>query len=157
MDTPIKKILVPVDYSECSRAALAFAVEMARSDGAELDIVHVWDRPTYVSDAVVVQKDGGAKRSLVEMIRENAEHDMDAFVSESKLPTELRFRKRLISGNPAAKILEELERGEHALLVVGTHGRTGLSHLLLGSVAERLVRLSPVPVLTVPDARRLLR
>jgi nucleotide-binding universal stress UspA family protein len=62
----------------------------------------------------------------------------------------------LLSGNPAATILAELDAAHHDLLVVGTHGRTGLRHLLLGSVAEKLVRLSPVPVLTVPLPRERL-
>lgn len=149
----IRKILVPVDYSEHSRAALAFAVDVARKYGALLDVVHTWDRPTYVTDAVVVHHPGGATRSLLEMIRENAEHDMDEFVRAGAIPSDVGFQRRLLGGNPAARILEELERGEHDLVVMGTHGRTGLKHLLLGSVAEKLVRLSPVPVVTVPLPR----
>ena len=149
----IRKILVPVDYSDHSQAALAFAVDLARKTGAVLDIVHVWDRPSYVSDAVVVRHPDGATRSLVEMIRENAERDMEAFVQKAKIPSDVRFDSRLVGGNPAARILEELERIGHDLAVMGTHGRTGLMHLLLGSVTEKLVRLSPVPVVTVPLPR----
>jgi nucleotide-binding universal stress UspA family protein len=151
--TTIKKILVPVDYSECSRAALVFAAELARKDGAELDVVHAWDRPTYVSDAVMVRHSGGESHSLIEMIRENAQRDMDEFLSGTKLPSGLGIEKRLLAGNPAAQILKELERGHHDLVVVGTHGRTGLQHMLLGSVAEKIVRLSPVPVVTVPQPK----
>jgi nucleotide-binding universal stress UspA family protein len=151
--TTIKKILVPVDYSECSRAALAFAAELARKDGAELDVVHAWDRPTYVSDAVMVRHPGGETHSLIEMIRENAQRDMKEFLSGSKLPPGLRIETRMIAGNPAAKILQELERGHHDIVVVGTHGRTGLKHMLLGSVAEKIVRLSPVPVVAVPQPK----
>ena len=147
----LRKILVPVDYSECSRAALVFAADIARSLGAELDIVHVWDWPPYVSEAVVVRHPDGAARSLIDMIREAAERDMEAFVALAKLPADVRFERRLCSGNPAAQILTELELGRHDLVIVGTHGRTGLRHVLLGSVAEKLVRLSPVPVLTVPN------
>jgi universal stress protein A len=151
----IHKILVPVDYSECSRAALELALEMARTDGAELDIVHVWDRPAYVNEAVMVRHEGGKPRSLIEMIHENAEHDMAEFLSRVQIPAGVRHQKRLLSGNPAATILKELERGAHELLVIGTHGRTGLPHILLGSVAEKMVRLSPVPVLTVPWRKRV--
>ena len=115
----INKILVPVDYSECSRAALTFAAELARKEDAELDIVHVWDRPTYVSEAVMVRQSAGPSRSLIEMIRENAERDMDEFVAQAKLPAGLRFQRRLLSGNPAMKILAELERKEHDLVVIG--------------------------------------
>jgi len=149
----IQKILVPVDYSDCAGAALAVAAEVARTFEAALDVVHVWDRPTYVSDTVRVQHPNGETRSLVEMIQENAQLEMDRFMAQSSLPAEVSVSRRLLSGNPAATILAELRTGHHDLLVVGTHGRTGFKHLLLGSVAETLVRLSPVPVLTVPGSR----
>ncbi|MEO6599994.1 MAG: universal stress protein, partial [Polyangiaceae bacterium] len=61
---------------------------------------------------------------------------------------------RLISGEPASALLSELKKGEHDLVIVSTHGRTGFAHLLLGSIAEKLVRMSPVPVLTVPSPGR---
>jgi universal stress protein A len=146
----LRKILVPVDYSDCSRAALVYAADLARALGAELDIVHVWDRPPYVSETVEVRHADGATRSLLDMIRDAAEHDMTEFVGLAKIPAGVRFERRLCSGNPAATILAELELGRHDLVIVGTHGRTGLRHALLGSVAEKLVRFSPVPVLTVP-------
>jgi nucleotide-binding universal stress UspA family protein len=150
----IEKILVPVDYSEPSRVALLVAADFAKKNGATLDVIHAWDRPSYVSDAVAVRQPDGTTRSLIEMIRENAEREMNDFVAQTKLPAGVRCEKRLVGGNPAATILAELERGHHDLLVVGTHGRTGLPHLLLGSVAEKLVRLSPVPVLAVPSPGR---
>ena len=149
----IRKILVPVDYSDHSRAALAFAVDLARKTEAVLDIVHVWDRPSYVSDSLVVRHSDGATRTLVEMIRENAEREMEEFLENAKIPSDVRFERRLVSGNPAARILEELKRVGHDIAVMGTHGRTGLMHLLLGSVTEKLVRMSPVPIVTVPLPR----
>jgi nucleotide-binding universal stress UspA family protein len=150
----IEKILVPVDYSSSSRGALEFGADLAKKNGAALEIVHAWDRPSYVPEGVTVRQGDGSTRSLIEMIRENAEREMDEFVAATKLPAGVPCEKRLVSGNPVARILDELERGRHDLLVIGTHGRTGLPHLLLGSVAEKLVRLSPVPVLTVPDPSR---
>lgn len=150
MTMAIRKILVPTDYSEHSRHALSTAVEFARVSGAEIEILHVWDRPSYVPDTVTVRQHDGSTLSLVEMIRENAEREMDNFVVQAKLPADLRVERRLAGGDPAATIVGELERGHHDLVVIGTHGRTGFRHLLLGSVAEKLVRLSPVPVLTVP-------
>lgn len=149
----IRRILVPVDYSACSRAALEFATEFATATGASLDVVHVWDKPTYVSDAILVRQDGAAPRSLVEIVRDNAERDMSEFLASAGMADSPFLTRRLISGEPASKLLEELARGEHDLVIVGTHGRTGFSHFLLGSVAEKLVRLSPVPVLVVPKAK----
>ena len=148
----IRRILVPVDYSEGSGAALAYASTLAQRLGASLDVVHVWDRPAYVSDTVLVGP-SGEKRPLTELIRENAEAEMTSFIAHANLPAGTPFETRLLSGNPAGRILEELALGKHELLVVGTHGRTGLRHLLLGSVAEKLIRLAPVPVLTVPSPR----
>ncbi len=148
----IKNILVPVDYSECSLAALSVAKTYAEKFGASLDIVHVWDRPSYVSGDTIVRH-GDTRLSLLDMIRENAQRDMNEFVSAAKLPATIRSNVHLLSGNPAAALLGVLREGKYDLVVLGTHGRTGLSHVLLGSVAETLVRLSPVPVLTVPRPR----
>jgi universal stress protein A len=149
-----RRILVPVDYSDGSAAALASAAVFARKLGATLDVVHVWDRPAYVPETILVGPPDRA-RPLTELIRENAEAEMKDFIARVALPSDVEVRTRLLSGNPAGKILEELGAGGHELLVVGTHGRTGLRHLVLGSVAEKLVRLSPVPVLTVPTPHAL--
>ena len=146
----IRKILVPVDYSRSSHDALAYAATLAETLGAELDIVHVWDRPPYVSDSVVVRHPDGSTHSLIDMIREGAEREMNEFCTQAEVPATCRSERRLLSGNPAGALLDELGRGQHDLVVMGTHGRTGLRHVLLGSVAEKLVRHSPVPVVTVP-------
>jgi nucleotide-binding universal stress UspA family protein len=146
----IRRIMIPIDYSDNSKAALAYGAELALGFGASLDIVHVWDRPTYLTDAVMVQHPGEAHKPIGELIRENAQHDMAEFLGEVSLPPTLTATSRLISGEPASALLGELKKGEHDLVVLSTHGRTGLAHLLLGSIAEKLVRLSPVPVLTVP-------
>jgi len=146
----IEQILVPVDYSECSARALTLAAELAAKAGATVDVIHAWDRPLYISESVVVSQPSGESRSLIDMIREGAEAEMTTFLAGVKLPSSVKLTHRMLSGNPAAKILEELRRGQHQLVVLGTHGRTGLTHALLGSVAEKVVRLSPVPVLTVP-------
>ncbi|HVJ15832.1 MAG TPA: universal stress protein [Polyangiaceae bacterium] len=145
-----QRILVPVDYSDCSRAAVNTALEIAQKFSASIDIVHVWDRPTYVSDVLMVGSQGQSQKSLVDLIRENAEKDMNDFLATLQFPSGVAVSHRLISGEPASTIIEELGKGGHDLVIVSTHGRTGLAHLLLGSVTEKLVRLSPVPVLTVP-------
>jgi universal stress protein A len=156
---PVQRILVPVDYSPCSRAALGFAVELAQRFDATLDVVHVWDRPSYVTDVVMTQSEPISGKSLIKLIQENAERDLSEFLTSASLPKELVPSGRLLAGDPASAILHELKAGKHDLAVVGTHGRTGLSHALLGSVAEKLVRLAIVPVVTVPDeaARQVRR
>lgn len=147
-----KHILVPVDYSVHSKNSLEYAAGLAERFGAKLDVVHVWDRPTYVPETVVVVKEGESK-SLADMIRENAEREMREFLASVKLPKGVVVSERLLSGEPATTLVEELSRGAHDLVVVGTHGRTGITHLILGSIAEKLVRTSPVPVLTVPKVK----
>jgi nucleotide-binding universal stress UspA family protein len=151
-----RKLLVPVDYSEHSSASLRYASDLASTLGAELDVVHVWDRPLYVSETLVVSDQDGVQRSLIEMIRENADHEMREFLKRVQPQKEGGTRyfppHRLVSGEPASTLVAELERGAHDLVVIGTRGQTGLKHLLLGSVAEKLVRLSPVPVLTLGNA-----
>jgi nucleotide-binding universal stress UspA family protein len=147
----IEHILVPVDYSSCSRAALRFAVELAQKYQATIDIVHVWDRPSYMSDVMMTTTEPVSGKSLLLLIQENAQRDLDEFLKGIELSHGMTASGRLLSGDPASALLKELKHGKHDLVVVGTHGRTGLSHVLLGSVAEKLARLSPVPVLTVPD------
>jgi len=150
----IRRILIPIDYSENSKVALAYGAELAVSFGASLDIVHVWDRPTYVTDAVMVQRPGEAHKPIGELIRENAQKDMDEFIASITLPSGVATETRLLSGEPASTLIAELKKAQHDLVVLSTHGRTGFAHLLLGSIAEKLVRLSPVPVLTVPPPGR---
>jgi universal stress protein A len=147
----IKRILVPIDYSACSRVALRLAAELGQRFGAALDVVHVWDRPSYVSDVVLTRTDAISPKSLIVLIEENARRDLAEFLTSAEVPAGTALSSRLVAGDPASALLHEVKLGNHDLVVIGTHGRTGLSHILLGSVAEKLVRLSPVPVLTVPD------
>jgi len=148
-----RRILVPTDYSEYSRASVQVAVNLAKSVGASVDIVHVLDRPVY-SDGVMVRRSGEEQRSLSDLIRENAEGEMGAFLAGLALPEGVTVTHRMCSGEPAPKLAEEAKNGDYDLIVVGTHGRAGVLHLLVGSTAERLIRLSPVPVLVVPPKGR---
>ncbi len=146
-----KLILVPIDYSACSRTALRFAADLAERYHAALDIVHVWDRPSYVTDVMLTTTEVMSRKSLFHLIQENAQRDLDEFLKGTELPQAMVATGRLLSGDPATTLLNEIKQGRHGLVVIGTHGRTGLSHILLGSVAEKLVRLSHVPVVVVPD------
>lgn len=146
---PFQSILVPVDYSPNSRAALAVAVELARKFSASLQLVHVWDRPTYLTEALMVGH-GTGQRPLMELIEQNAEQDMLTFLQEVGLPADVSYGHRLLSGEPASELIREIETGGYDLVVMGTHGRSGLSRLLLGSIAEKVVRYAPIAVLTIP-------
>src|SRR5262245_66176211 len=89
-----RRILVPVDYSDHSRESVRMAAELAVKVGATVDIVHVWDRPTYVSDGVMVRRQGEEQRSLADLIRENAESDMNKFLAKLELPEGARSEER---------------------------------------------------------------
>lgn len=145
-----RSILVPVDYSEPSRRALELALSL--DEGAQVTVVHAWDRPAYVGDHVVTHTDG-TRRSLSELIRENAEREMLEFLAQVQAPPGKTYTHRLITGDPVSAIIAEAAKPGYDVLVVGSNGRSGMTKLLLGSVTERLIRLSPIPVLTVPPAR----
>jgi len=149
-----RRILVPVDYSDHSLASVMVAAELAAKVGATIDIVHVWDRPTYASDGVMVRRQGEEQKSLADLVRENAERDMNQFLARLKLPEGVKVSHRMCTGEPVPRLVEEVRTGGYDLIVVGTHGRAGVLHLLLGSTAERLIRLSPVPVLVIPPKGR---
>ena len=146
----VRRILVPVDYSSCSEGALRYAGFVAQRLGAAIDVVHAWDRPSYVPDTLVVGRPGEPERTLGELIQMNADREMTEFLARVTLPEGVKAEHCLVSGEPASAILDRVRADGYELIVIGTHGRTGVRHLLLGSVAEKVIRLSPVPVLTVP-------
>lgn len=147
---PFRSILVPVDYSEASQRALELALTL--DSAATVTVVHAWDRPAYVGEEMVAHPDG-SRRSLSELIRENAEREMTEFLTKVEAPPGRAFTHHLLTGEPVSAILAEASKPGYDVIVVGTHGRTGMTRLLLGSVTEKLIRLSPIPVLTVPKAR----
>lgn len=145
---PVKRILVPVDFSECSVAALRTAIELAEHFDASIDVVYVWEQPYYVNPELMLYVPGGDGQSLIDYARAQAEEELEGVltrVPDSKVP----IHRRLANGRPHKKIIEIVEAEKFDLVVMGTHGRTGLTHLILGSVAEKVIRRSPAPVLTV--------
>jgi nucleotide-binding universal stress UspA family protein len=134
----IKKILFPSDFSHTGDAALELATALARDAGATLVIAHVEELPSAY---------GGGE--FYYGIAEPATADLRRMLDEIK-PTDPQVpcQHRLIAGEPAAAIAQLAEDDQIDLIVMGTHGRTGLSRLLMGSVAENVVRRSKCPVLT---------
>lgn len=134
----IDRILVPIDFSVCSLTALEYAEDVARAFKAELVLVHVEELPLTPAELIEVTE-GTAARELTRL----ADH-LRADGVES--------RCQVRAGAPADEILETAEDEHVGLIVVGTHGRRGVRHLVLGSVAEQLVRKARCPVLTVRPA-----
>jgi nucleotide-binding universal stress UspA family protein len=141
-------ILVPTDFSESAKQALAVAESMALKYGAKLTLLHTYDVPNPLDIYA------GAPPIPVEYIQtleEAAQRRLDAAVDEVRKQVP-GARGVLQRGAAADRILEVAKTQAASIIVMGTHGRRGLKHALLGSVAEKIVRLSPIPVLTVHAA-----
>ena len=138
------KILCPIDFSPGSRQAMRVATMIANAAGAELVLAHSWYVPPlafageYMLDPTVIQDmSDDAKRGLEDAVREVTELGAK------------RVSSKLLTGLPWTMLVAELDDPTYDLVVIGTHGRTGLSRILLGSVAEKVVRHAPCSVLVV--------
>lgn len=144
-----RRILVPVDFSLCSRQAFEHARYIAGLVGASIDVLYVWSVPTYVDHDLRVHTPEMGPRSVIEFARERAKEDMEAFLEG--LDGSVAVKGQIEHGNPVEVIVEH-SKASCDLIVMGTHGHTGLNHLLMGSVAEVVVRLAACPVLTIRQA-----
>jgi nucleotide-binding universal stress UspA family protein len=155
--TTIKNILVATDFSVCSQAALFAAAEWAREWGAAIDVVHVALIPSFPLPPAVAGGEA-AYRALIEEPRERAEAELKHLV-ENASNAGIYVRNTLLeTGEVADSLCRLAARGHYDVLVLGTHGHTGITRLVLGSVAEKVVRTASCPVLTVHSrvARRTL-
>jgi nucleotide-binding universal stress UspA family protein len=148
----LERVLVPVDFSPCSRAAFDYALLLVGRFQVPIDVLHVTrEPPAYVGSEVMVDISGQSRQSLGKFARTQAEKEMKRFVEGADVPTHIELATRVEFGDPTRAILTVAREAGHDLIVMGTHGRTGLSHLLMGSVAEKVVRRAPCPVLSVRD------
>ena len=133
-----KTILFPTDFSTASDAALAHADTLAKQAGASLLIVHVEEPPLAY----------GGGELYYGLPEPNSERIQQMLESVKPSDPSVTVEHRLTMGDPAAEIVRIAEEEKPEMIVMGTHGRTGLTRLLMGSVAEAIVRRSPCPVLT---------
>jgi nucleotide-binding universal stress UspA family protein len=141
--TRFRQILIPVDFEKPSQEALEVAIDFTLAFDAKLTLIHAWEVPSAAYAAMtVVPADlwTAIEQAATEQLKSTLEY------VRKRLP---RAEAILAKGPPAHEILAATDRTKADLIVMGTHGRRGLSHVLLGSVAEKIVRLSPVPVLTI--------
>ena len=148
--TRITRILVPTDFSATADAALEYAFGLAERFGASVQLLHVLDDPfvyegmspeAYIAEAPMIRS------AMLKEAREKLRHR-----AGTREPHGASIEAEVLFGHGARTIAEyAAERGVD-LIVMGTHGRTGIAHLVIGSVAERLVRTAPCPVLTVRHA-----
>lgn len=133
-------ILVPIDFQDASLDALAFARDLGGRLGLEIVLLHAYAIPVVVYpgfDPIIAP-------GLPDEIAAAAKSALEKLAAENG-----GLRTILRTGDPAAEILKAVEELRPALVAMGTHGRKGLSHWLLGSVAEKVVRGSPAPVITI--------
>jgi len=140
----VKRILVPIDFSGPSLAGLDYAVELSQRVNATLLVVFVVEVIYYAAENV---------GRLLEEQRRLAETDL-ARLADRFARRGVEIETVLETGLPAQAIVDVARRRDVDLIVMATHGRTGFSHLFLGSVAEKVVRSAPCPVLTVPKRGR---
>jgi nucleotide-binding universal stress UspA family protein len=141
----IKRIYCPVDFSPGSTQALRTAVRLAREREAELVVLHAWFLPanTFALEYMYPE-------AVVQHLTEDAQQGLDAARSQAMRLGAPRVTSRLAQGTPWQQVVDAARSDPTCdLIVIGSHGRTGLSRVLLGSVAEMVVRHAPCPVLTV--------
>jgi nucleotide-binding universal stress UspA family protein len=143
----LKKILVATDFSEPSDAALAYGRELARTFGASLTVLHIVDNiltRAYGAEGVVL-----ADPELQREIETSAQRQVDAVLFDEDRKMLGAVGLVITSNSPSAAIVTYARDASIDLIVMGTHGRGAIAQLLMGSVAERVVRIAPCPVLTV--------
>lgn len=145
---PIDKILFACDFSENSRQALDHALMFAKQFNARLIILHVINEPVDLRGFYVPHI---SFDRLEKEIEEGAQQMMQKFAQDSLAGFE-NFETCIISGIPYEEIIRKAGEEQAGMIVLGTHGRTGVDHFLFGSTAERVVRTAPCPVLTVRTA-----
>ena len=143
----LKKILVPTDFGEAADAALNYARALARNFGASVDVLHVAEDVStrmYAGEMYVA-----VPQSIQNDVEEAARKQLHARLIDND-PNPLPVRPAVIVSNaPAVSIVSYAKETGADLIVMGTHGRGPMAHLFMGSVAERVVRLAPCPVLVV--------
>ena len=148
MTRTIARILVPTDFGPAAGAALDYAITLARQFEASLRLLHVVDDPFVAGAAWGSEVYVGPVPAMRETLVDEAAAKLSAQLERADVgPVPARSEVRI--GRPADLIREVAEQEACDLIVMGTHGRTGMAHLLMGSVAERVLRTAPCPVMTV--------
>lgn len=142
---PFDKILIAVDFSENSNYAFDYALLLAKQFNAELTLVHVINEPVDLRGFYVPHI---SFEQLEKEIEAGAASMMEKFCQE-KLGGFPDYRTFIVTGIPYEEIIRKSQEIGASLIVLGTHGRTGLDHIIFGSTAERVVRGSTCPVLTI--------
>lgn len=149
-------LLVPVDFTSFSEQALLFASKLAEKLDEQLLVLHVIHDPAEAPGFYAYK---GKKKKFMRNMEEAADEMMEEFLDKMRktYPDQRPIQDAtplLVVGTPSTRIVEIAEKKQACMIVIGSHGRTGISHFLVGSKAERVVRMSPVPVLVVKTSQK---
>jgi nucleotide-binding universal stress UspA family protein len=147
---PWKTILVPHDFSSCANHAAALARDVARAHGARLVLVHVTQLPLGLDAETIVTPEGGPPVPARQFALAGATEHLEDLAARIRKEG-LEVATEILIGDTVDQIIDAARREDADLIVMGTHGRTGLGRLVVGSVAEKVVRQAPVPVLTLRE------
>jgi nucleotide-binding universal stress UspA family protein len=147
----IKSILVPTDFSPASDVAFRYAVDMAVTEGSSIHLLHAIDEASFATaypDGFYVELPGLREWLIADATMRL--QSMAAACAAARVPA----TSQTVVGRPARLIADVAKSQASDLIVMGTHGRSGFAHMMLGSVAERIVRTASCPVLTVRESAR---
>ncbi len=147
MKLNIKKILVPIDFSDYSKSALKYAQEFSKYFNAEIFLIYVVEPMVYPPDfsmgqiaipTIDIELDKRAKEELEKLAR-------------NEIPEDIKFQIIIKTGKPFVEIIQTAKELDVDLIIIATHGHSGVEHILFGSTAEKVVRKAPCPVLTLRE------
>lgn len=149
----IKKILVPIDFSDYSKKALQYTVTFAKQFKAELSLIYVIEPVIYPADL-----------SMGQVVIPQTEIDLSTksrqeleLLAKTEIGSLLKYEIIIKNGKPFMEIIETASEIDADLIIIATHGHTGVEHLLFGSTAEKVVRKAPCPVLTIREPMKGFR
>ena len=147
MEPEISKVLVPIDFSDYSKSALKYAVSFVKHFNAKLILVYVVEPVIYPPDFSMGQI---AIPSVDLEMDKRAMEELDK-LAEQEIPSEIKVKSIVKTGKPFIEIIETAGEQDVDLIIIATHGHTGMEHILFGSTAEKVVRKAPCPVLTLRE------
>lgn len=139
-----KKILCPVDFSKFTKEVIAYAADIARQYGAELHVLHVIPNLTYFTP----YESFLTPENLV-AVEKNIQNEVERDFGKILKHVDMEIKKVVKTGVAFVEIIDYAKSEGIDLIVMGTHGRSGIEHILIGNVAEKVVRKSPCPVMTI--------
>jgi nucleotide-binding universal stress UspA family protein len=147
MEPDIKKILIPIDFSDYSKGALKYAVNFSNFFKAELILIYVVEPVIYPPDFSMGQI---AIPSMNTEWNTRANEELNK-LAKTEIPPEIKVSVLVKTGKPFVEIIETAQEENVDLIIIATHGHTGMEHILFGSTAEKVVRKAPCPVLTLRE------